>query len=376
MKIQVVDQPRLIHPGGIYIRANRLFNTTNQLIAGYATADDNSKALMASVSLDGGRSWSFRGEVTRVGNPWDHDLDNAFPLQLPSGRILFAFRNHDLHRGRYTWYRITVCASDDDGRTWKLQSHVEERKAAAGDHMRNGLWEPFMRVAADGAVVQLYYSASVTSRSQYNVMRYSRDGGRTWSGKKIDVSHGPDFWSNNWKDLSRDGMISIAPRTGKPGELIAIMESTMAETMTYSITTIESDDDGWKWRHNTSDRSLIYAAHAKKNAGAPGIINVGGTLVASFMTNEAERTPGIDGGELKFIVSVDGGKTWSSNGAAKSQDWGAAFTVAGGGVHWPGLCALNGTHFLALYSRDGLGAVSQMCRVVPVKKKELPGGVS
>lgn len=107
-----------------------------------------------------------------------------------------------------------------------------------------------------------------------------------------------------------------------------------------------SHDDGLSW----GERNRLYTARNGKLAGAPQVYNVWGTLVASFMTNEdVDGTNGYDGAQMKVITSIDGGKTWSGSvvtGEAPS--------------HWPGVFNRDPTHFLALYSRDGVGAVSQL----------------
>ena len=55
------------------------------------------------------------------------DIDNPFVVQLPNGRVLCAFRNHSKDaNGGYTHYRITVCYSDDGGRSWKYLSTPDE----------------------------------------------------------------------------------------------------------------------------------------------------------------------------------------------------------------------------------------------------------
>lgn len=52
---------------------------------------------------------------------------------------------------------------------------------------------------------------------------------------------------------------------------------------------------------------------------------------------------------MKVITSVDAGRTWSGS------------VVTGEEVsHWPGIFNRDPTHFLALYSKGGLGAVSQL----------------
>lgn len=89
----------------------------------------------------------------------------------------------------------------------------------------------------------------------------------------------------------------------------------------------------------------MYNAPNNRNAGAPQVINVGGRLVASFMEKQETN---IDGGEMKVVVSTDGGRGWS------------APTVTGGqGSHWPGLQTISNNEFLALYAFNGKGQVSQ-----------------
>ena len=70
--------------------------------------------------------------------------------------------------------------------------------------------------------------------------------------------------------------------------------------------------------------------------------------MADFMTTEGGGGPGVDGGEMKVVTSSDKGKSWSAS------------TVIGPlGSHWPGLFTLDSTHFLALYSLNSVGLVSQ-----------------
>lgn len=115
----------------------------------------------------------------------------------------------------------------------------------------------------------------------------------------------------------------------------------------YSIKYVRSQDDGFTW----NSRTPLYTANNGADAGAPQIINLEGTLVADFMTNEDGGTiPGVaDGGEMKVITSGDGGQTWSESSITGSN-----------GSHWPGLYAFpNSTSFLALYSHDDVGLVTE-----------------
>lgn len=103
----------LVDHDGIYMRATRLQDGT--ILGGYAAQQGDNKVLRVVKSRDNGSSWAIIGTVSS-GESTTHELDNALPVQLPGGRILFAFRNHDRARnGDFTYYRITVCYSDDDG---------------------------------------------------------------------------------------------------------------------------------------------------------------------------------------------------------------------------------------------------------------------
>ena len=323
--------------------------------------------LRVSLSTDSGASWSFLGEITREPNDGTHDLDNAMPLALPSGRILLAFRHHSLvpdpsskndPKGfRYTHYRLSVCASDDGGRHWFFLSQITERPANSDSNKLNGLWEPFLRIAADGKTVQAYYSSENSRGDQDNLMRFSTDQGKTWSDPPILVSSSPGGVD------SRDGMTGvslISPSPSCKNELICVFETTSSPTGQFLIASVRSHDDGRTW----SDRQTVYKPKDGKWAGAPQVYLVGETLVTSFLTNEGTDLKKIDGAYTKVVVSRDGGRSWTGQGETKEGEGEReAKTVAGVGSHWPGLFSLNETHFLALYSTDELGAVGHLLAV-------------
>lgn len=99
---------------------------------------------------------------------------------------------------------------------------------------------------------------------------------------------------------------------------------------------------------------MLYAASGDntRTAIAPQVWNVGGTLIASFMTNEDTDDAESDGAEMKVISSTNGAKTWSDS------------VVTGTHAHWPGLFSQDKTHFLALYGKDGVGSVSQSYKLI------------
>ncbi|KAF6826018.1 bnr asp-box repeat domain protein [Colletotrichum plurivorum] len=325
-RVAKAGEPVVVDTNSHYLRVSAM--NDGSLIGGYGATEGSTKILRVVRSTDGAQSWQRIGEVFR-GDVAAHDIDNAFPLQLPGGRVLYAYRDHDRAGGQFTRYRITVCYSDDGGRTWKYLSTAVQR-AAAGV---NGLWEPFLRLAKDGTV-QLYYSAENADNDQDNFMKYSKDGGQTWSNS-ISVSGGDR--------VSRDGMVGVAPIDNN-GNLIAVFEHT--RTGGFNVDYVISHDDGHSW----SERGSLYTARDGKASGAPQVYNVGGTLVASFMTNEdVDPRGGYNFGQMKVVTSVDGGKSWSGSVVTGEAQ-----------AHWPGLFNRDATHFLALYSREGQGLVSQL----------------
>lgn len=272
---------------------------------------------------------SIQGEVTR-GPSNANDIDNPYVLQLPSGRIICAFRNHskDPSNGSYTYFRITICYSDDNGKSWSFLS-----EPAADFGPINGNWEPYLRNAIDGSL-QLYYSRENAFDDQDTLERFSTDGGATWSAPQIISGAGL---------TSRDGMTGIATVSGNT--LIAVFESSIAGL--FNLTAITSTDDGKTW----GGQKIIYTpSRAYTSAGASQVLNIGGALVVSFMTNENAKlsAPAANYAEdaaVKLITSGDGGKSW-----------GHKVTVAKAPSFWPGLVALDDKSFLTLYDRGGVKA--------------------
>lgn len=192
---------------GAYLRASSVVfpDGTSGLVGGYTDTSGSDKILQVVQSNSSGQSWELVGSVAS-GPSATQELDNPFPLQIesPGGRILYAFRNHDKDAatGDYTYYRITVSYSDDFGASWLYLSQVAERAATATN---NGLWEPFLRLANDGTTIQCYYSSEDAADDQNSLMKYSTDGGSTWSDE-VAVS--------GQSVTSRDGMTGVAVVSG------------------------------------------------------------------------------------------------------------------------------------------------------------------
>jgi photosystem II stability/assembly factor-like uncharacterized protein len=310
--------------GGTYPRTSRL--SDGSLLATYTTFFNGNSQIAFSRSTDGGASWTFKGTAATRPSA-SSDLDNPYVLQLPSGRLLVAYRNHDKDSstGTYKFFRITVSYSDDSGASWKYLSDPASDPAGP-----NGNWEPFLRNALDGSL-QLYYSRENAQNDQDNLMRTSSDGGRTWSTSRI---------VSGASVTTRDGMIGVATVSGS--SLVAVFESN--ESGHYSINSVTSSDDGKTW----GNRRRVYTPTGNgNNAGAPQIVNVGGTLAVSFMTDEdTQLGQWTSGASSKLLTSVDGGATWGNK-----------LEVFAAQANWPGMVALDDSNLL--YLSDAGGAKSQ-----------------
>lgn len=111
-----------------------------------------------------------------------------------------------------------------------------------------------------------------------------------------------------------------------------------------------SYDDGYSW--DSSTRAILYdPADSVSTAQAPSVINVGGTLVAGFMTNEdtpSDTDGDADGGTFKVVTALSSDvTTWGSKTSISTE------------AHWPGLYALSGASFLALYGSDTVGVATR-----------------
>lgn len=249
---------------GTYPRATVLAN--GQLLGVYTAFSNGNNVITTTLSTDGGNTWNNLGVVTSgVG-----DIDNPFLLQLTSGRILCAFRNHSLSGGVYTYFRITICYSDDNGATWAWLS-----QPASDPGPVNGNWEPFLRRSSENPNnVQIYYSRENAANDQDSLMRTSTDGGNTWSLAQTISGSGI---------MVRDGMLGVASLPFGANNLIAVFESddtAPGGTGLFTIKSVTSNNDGASW----GNRATVYTpTGSNNNANAPQIINVGGTMVVSLI---------------------------------------------------------------------------------------------
>ncbi|KAJ7153116.1 glycoside hydrolase family 93 protein, partial [Mycena crocata] len=292
--------------GGTYPRLTNLAD--GSVLAATTTTSGSTHILTVSRSTDGARTFSAWGVVsTGVG-----DLDNLYLVQLPNADIVATFRNHDKDSaGEYTHFRITASISHDNGKTWAFLSQVDERTRNG----INGLWEPAMRISANGAL-QVYYAAENNANDQDILMRSSTNNGLNWSATTT-VAGG--------STTGRDGMPECTELTTSAGvRLLCVFETTEGTAPRFTIKSVQSSDDG----NTFGDRRQVFVpGGSANNAGAPSITTTSaGTLVVSFMTDEdtsAQDWP--NGAAMKILTSA------STNPAV----WGQKTTVFGASAFWP-----------------------------------------
>ena len=293
----------LIYPGrASYPRVAQLADGT--LLATFAHSTPESREIGCVSSGDGGTTWGSYHRILDQNRPVD--LDNAFPLQLPDGSILAAYRRHTPGT-----YRIEVHASVDGGIHWAY------RGTLATGH--DGLWEPFLLLLPSG-VVQAYYASEEGCKPDQRIeMRSSSDGGKTWgsSGSPVTVAQ---------KKGSRDGMPGVV-RLDKE-ELLAVFEAQDEPPYRFVIRGVRSSDNGRTW---ATTRELIYRPSNpianRWAAGAPSIICLPDKrLLVSFQSDEQvsylqgdrdrRRDPAVPGydyvrhSHFAYVASSDNGRTW------------------------------------------------------------------
>jgi hypothetical protein len=297
-----------------------------------------------SMSTDFGNSWAPYSTVLKTPSP-DIQINNAFLLELPSGRLLCAFRAHTqalsaagaeekpgAQNEGYLYYRLKIYYSDV-GETWQYLSTPAQEPGPS-----HGNWEPLLCLSNPG-VLQFYYSRELEGRDQDNLMRVSHDEGQSWSSPQIISGQDRE---------SRDGMLGLQEISPGSGHLMAVFESLEENgdgKSRFGIWSMMSRDDGATWGErrqiyepylwdaslgrylseftqldfascsrsslrtiSTDSKKLLLNSLPQRNSGAPQIALVGDTLVVSFMTDE-DKLEGTwhRNANVKIITSHDKG---------------------------------------------------------------------
>ncbi|KAK8032736.1 BNR/Asp-box repeat domain protein [Apiospora arundinis] len=318
---------------GTYPRVTTIAD--GSLLMAYTEITGGEHILHVLRSTNRGQSFEPYGEIARGSG----DVDNPFLHQVPgSNRILAAFRNHDKNGDAYTYFRITVCGSDDGGKNWQFLSQADEFSASSTNGL--GDWEPFIRDGADGQL-QLTYSKELAPDNQETFRVLSGNGGDSWTVPVNLQIHSPS-------EHLRDGMQGIASIRDADGRdaLVIVMETTRHGT--FSVEYAVSYDDGASY----GNRGVVYVPPEGRNAGAPQIANIEGKgLVTVFMTDE-DSTPGQWANIAKVKASVSPGLSGGQ------MTWGQPTEVSGENSKWNGALDIGGGQVMVVYERNGSPAGS------------------
>ena len=257
-------------PAG-YPRATTLANGTR-----IATCEKGAAGIPRIVlltSLDADSVWNVTAVIVEDATGVDPDLANGFPLELPSGRILVAYRHHTGPPSARV-YRIAVSGSDNGGSTWSPLAIVWEGPI--------GVWEPFLYVPPGRPnIVRVAYSAELTNGGEQDIVQQeSSDGGATWGAREL-VVHTPG---------SRNGMPGIAALPD--GSLLAVFEGFWTGVWgAFTVNSVRSFDAGATWAQGL----IVYAPPrgSGQNAGSPqvAVCAVGGVVRVVFMTSVLPAAP-------------------------------------------------------------------------------------
>ncbi|WP_052595851.1 sialidase family protein [Luteipulveratus mongoliensis] len=283
----------------MYPRAVRLEHSgdANGQILATAYANDNGNYGAIFRSTDEGRTFNKVSEVRDPLASGGQCCQSIYELptavgDLPAGALLFSATYNQQVRP----LAINLWASTDHGLTWTKRSQV-----VAGPGANNkGLWEPEMRVNAEGQLTIYYSDETQSAHSQAIMEVFSPDGGKTWSQPYPVVSLG------DWDD--RPGMPVV--RELKNGQRI----------MTYEIcgpnhgcdVFYRTSADGADWGDPGQAGTRIVATDGTRFQHAPTVTVVDDgsatgklVLAGQLLVNSGG---GIDGGNgITLLTNTSGG---------------------------------------------------------------------
>lgn len=316
------DDERLLcsHPRGTYPRLAKLAD--GSILSAFTRFEGKTRVLHIARSTDGGYRFDDFSEVSRG----DGDVDNMYLLEIAPMTVLAAFRNHDLGPNGPTHFRITVCRSQDGGKSWRFLSQAAEKRAPLG------IWEPFMRMSHRGEVM-LTYSQEFAHNNQCTMLVRSTDGGATWS---------PPQCLEGEKDPFRDGMNGIAKTWDNGREaLVMVFETTTFGP--FDLEALISYDDGYTWGH----RHRVYVPRRGRNAGSPQVAAFGdGSLAVIFMNDE-------DHHQVQWTKNAAIKVVFGSPPSNGKIQWSSPQVICPHLSHWPGITAVDDRTLLATYECGG-----------------------
>eukprot|EP00392_Amoebophrya_sp_AT5.2_P017567 g17944.t1 len=310
------------------------------------------RQLTIVASQDGGASWYVHGTVATA--PEGIEYGDPMLLAVPeSSTVLIAFREHD---GVLNSWRVTLCRSEDRGKTWEFDSTV-----AGPFRGSRGVFvgAPAMRLRrADHdhhQVLQVYFDnepeperhglhghqwITMVERADVFHIKGPEDGKgnheeppknftiplATYLAIFLVLPSGPDpvifQKGGRWGDLvvvsrapdrnevSRDGMATVIDLDGQ--QVMCVTEGVQGGANV--VRAVFSGDGGrtWDWRHS---RQIVYAAGVdpisgkRYNAYCPWGARVGnGPVWVAFLTDEDFPSPpdpsNMGVGERRSVVKV------------------------------------------------------------------------
>gem|GEM_PF-652713 len=306
-------------------------------------------SIFAYRSTDGGKTWSRFGEIVHSDEP-GIDIGDGHLMRLRNGDVLHSYRRNLVREHKF---RLEVAISRDNGATWQPHSEVAR---AAGEF--RGLWSTFLLEKSDGTLQCYYDDEDTPSRNGFH--RHQWLTMKTWDPRsKAWVNPVTVSRAHNPAHLSRDGMCSVVELS--KDRLFCAFETVQTHPPHRGMLMYVTSDDGGKtWSWQKKERDLLYQPpNPDFNALACWMIKLStGDLLCVFTTDEDREKPGVAATgvmdqSLKYIISRDGGKTWSR----------AAMIDPDHPIYFPGVCELRyGEHkgsVLVQYSgRTRLGRIT------------------
>jgi hypothetical protein len=258
---------------------------------------NKASSVLASESLDSGKTWKPLGTVVQADVP---DLGDGMFLDSKRHGLLYVYRKNRPPDS----FAIETVQSRDGGKTWTPHSVVNAAP--------RGLWAPFLFETPGGQLLCVYDDENTPLLNQFPGHQWLM--GRFWDEKQNIWGQPVTISRAEGSKLSRDGMGSVVS-LGK--KLICALESVATEPPHPGvIRCVISGDDGATW----SQRKTLYQCENFPHMALSSfLIRSGKLLYCIFGTDEAQKTPDKPGTpaqklhlDIKISVSSNLGQTWSA----------------------------------------------------------------